>query len=136
MSSVAMSQPRAERPSTVQAAVAVVVVSAVVGNVTLASGGPEGAKLSAFIIAGVSIGLHLFGGWGLWRLWRWGLILTAVLTVFDFVASVPFLLDDASQTWFIIACVVFMLADIAILALLAQPTTRRAVLGDAGASRR
>lgn len=127
MSSVAISQAGIVRPATVTAAVALLVFKAIVGNAFFVLPGADDVPGSVIVLGIVGTVVALFGAWGLWNLRRWGAILAFVLTLFDFLTSLPGLFA-ADSNWVVGAIIVFAPISLAILALLALPVSRRAYL--------
>src|SRR4029078_11860362 len=80
--------------------------------------------------AGIAIGivgalLSLVGAWGLWRLYLWGAVLTFVVTLLNTVSSLPAFFDPPS-TWVVVANIILISIQVAVLVLVALPTSRRA----------
>jgi len=81
---------------------------------------PWGAQL--FSVAGAI--LSLIGAWGLWNLRRWGAILTFVVTLLNTITAIPALIERPSG-WIVAGVLILTPLGIAVLVLVALPSSRR-----------
>jgi cytochrome c oxidase subunit IV len=126
MSTIATRRNAAGRPPAVAAAVLITVVLTVVRLplFLLLPGGEELSGSAAFVGSAIVAGL-LAGAWGLWRLHRWGAILTFVMTLLNLLSSLPgfAFADDA---WTLALLIATTPPQIAVLVLIALRSSRSA----------
>jgi hypothetical protein len=124
MSAIASSQAGISRPPAVVWAVGLTLVLTLAG-LLLPLVPDADVPGFAIVIGGIGSVLTLFGVWGLWNLRRWGAVMTFVLTVLNVVASVPPVFE-APSNWIRVAAIIGIPAQLAVLALIALPASRRA----------
>jgi hypothetical protein len=113
------------RPPTITAAVALTVVIALATAPVLFLPGSDEIPAAGIAIGIVGALLSLVGAWGLWRLYRWGAVLTFVVTLLNTLSSLPVFFDPPSA-WVVAANIILIPIQIAVLVLIALPASRRA----------
>jgi hypothetical protein len=124
VSAIASPHAASNRPSPVAWAVWITVALAV-GGLLLPLVPAADVPGFAIVIGGIGSVLMLVGVWGLWNLCRWGAVLTIVLTLLNVIASVPPIFE-APSNWIRVAAIVGIPLQLAVLALIALPESRRA----------
>ncbi len=122
--SAAATTSSAVRPTSVTLATILRVVTLVASTLTPLL--PHGDEIpgEAIVITTVLAGVMLVGTWGLWNLRRWGAILTFVLTTLSVLSAIP-ASGEISGGWLIAALLILTPIEIAILVLIALPSSRR-----------
>jgi hypothetical protein len=123
MSTVSAAGAITVRPSTVTAAAVLLIVLTAVGLVAAPLGvGEHGASFAAIAIAMSAIrGIAAFG---VWRARRWAAILAFVISSIDVLLSTPGFFDGSSTRMQVVSAIAVPLS-LAILILLAWPSSRR-----------
>jgi hypothetical protein len=114
----------AGRPSTVTAAAVLLAVLAALGLVAAPIGADEHGA-SFVVICIVVSAIRGIAALGIWRLRRWAAILGFVVTLLDTLLAVPGIFDGSSTGMQLISAIAVPI-NVAALALLAWPASRRA----------
>lgn len=126
MSTITAGSVRGARPTSLSAAVWLTVIGELASLPFLFAPGAGDIPLAGIVVGLVGTLGALVGAWGLWHLRRWGLILTFVLVLLGALASLPGFVDPPSG-WILAELIVAVPLSVAILVLIALPSTRRAV---------
>ncbi|MGA7672349.1 MAG: hypothetical protein WBW04_18145 [Nitrolancea sp.] len=113
------------RPTAVTAAVVLAVFCQVATIPFMFTPGADDIPGFAIVIGIVAGLLTLVGSWGLWRLQRWGAILTLVLTGLNVLASIPGYFDPPNG-WILAELIMFGPLSVIYMVLIALPSSWRA----------
>ncbi|MCO5175858.1 MAG: hypothetical protein M9890_02645 [Thermomicrobiales bacterium] len=123
MSSSILASTTARRPSTVTAAIVLLVIAGVGGFLaSLFVYDDFGAGF--LVVAGVMAIVRLIAATGMLNHHRWGYIIGAVITVLDVLLTVPLFFDDPSTSLQVIGAIALVINAVT-LVLLALPASRR-----------
>ena len=123
MSAMTASSPATHRPTTITAAIVLLVLLGL--SVLIPFSGTDQIPQAALILGYVFAVLKLVAAAGLWRCRKWAAILGFVAVLLDALASAPGIIGAPSAALQVYVIIAFI-ASIAALILLALPTSRRA----------
>jgi hypothetical protein len=125
MATVASVRSSLVRPTTVTAAVLLTVFVQLASVPFFFAPGADEIPAFAIVLGIVGGVLSLVGAWGMWNLRRWGMVLTFVLTALNTLTAVPGLFEPPSG-WILGELIALLPVGVAILVLIALPSSRRA----------
>jgi hypothetical protein len=112
---------RHQRPAVLTAAIAICVVNSLGNIATLASPVPRPVAYTSLVLAPIGV----IGAIGLWRLMRWGALLSTGVLALTALLAAPGIVVAPILIWHAFAAVI-MILDFAGIALIVVPSSRRA----------